>query len=98
MLGLLSFPLFHTDVTHVVDQEDHPPCAFAGILSATNPFESIRDDRAAEPPVRRRAKALVVFGSLVGTLRPARAITDEDLSAEVLEQGVPAALKLVETP
>ena len=45
----------------------------------------------------RRAKALVVFGSLVGTLQLARAITDEKLSAQVLEQGAQAATILVST-
>ena len=38
--------------------------------------------------------ALIVFGSLVGTLQLARAVTDPELSASILERGVAAALGL----
>jgi TetR/AcrR family transcriptional repressor of nem operon len=45
-------------------------------------------------PGRARADALVIFGTLVGSLQLARAITDPALSAEVLERGIQAALAL----
>ncbi|MFD9734504.1 TetR/AcrR family transcriptional regulator [Umezawaea sp. NPDC059074] len=50
-----------------------------------------------DDPEVRRVKALAVFGSLVGTLQLARAITDEKLSAHLLEQGVRAAMTLIDT-
>src|SRR5689334_3459150 len=43
-----------------------------------------------------RTDALTVFGLMVGTLQLARALTDRDLSDQLLARGVETALKLVE--
>ena len=43
-----------------------------------------------------RPDALVIFGLMVGTLQFARALTDRDLSDELLAQGVETALKLLD--
>src|SRR5213080_845838 len=41
-----------------------------------------------------RADALTVFGLMVGTLQLARALTDRDLSDQLLEQGAETAVKM----
>jgi TetR/AcrR family transcriptional regulator, transcriptional repressor for nem operon len=43
-----------------------------------------------------RTDALMVFGSMVGTLQLARALADRDLSDQLLSRGVETALKLLE--
>ena len=43
-----------------------------------------------------RTNALTVFGLMVGTLQLARALTDRDLSDQLLAQGVEAAVKLLD--
>ena len=43
-----------------------------------------------------RTDALTVFGLMVGTLQLARALTDRDLSDQLLARGVAAALKLLD--
>jgi TetR/AcrR family transcriptional repressor of nem operon len=43
-----------------------------------------------------RADALAVFGLMVGTLQLARALTDRDLSDQLLAHGVDTALKLLD--
>ena len=43
-----------------------------------------------------RTDALTVFGLMVGTLQLARALTDRDLSDQLLERGVETALKLID--
>jgi len=43
-----------------------------------------------------RADALTVFGLMVGTLQLARALTDRQLSDQLLARGVEAALKLLD--
>ena len=43
-----------------------------------------------------RTDALTVFGLMVGTLQLARALTDRDLSDQLLAQGVDTALKLLD--
>jgi TetR/AcrR family transcriptional regulator, transcriptional repressor for nem operon len=43
-----------------------------------------------------RADALTVFGLMVGTLQLARALTDRDLSDQLLARGVETALKLLD--
>jgi hypothetical protein len=45
--------------------------------------------------LRWRRRALAVFGLLIGTLQLARALTDSDLSDQVLARGVETALKLL---
>jgi TetR/AcrR family transcriptional repressor of nem operon len=43
-----------------------------------------------------RIDALTVFGLMVGTLQLARALTDRDLSDQLLARGVDTALKLLD--
>ena len=43
-----------------------------------------------------RVDALTVFGLMVGTLQLARALTDRDLSDQLLEQGAETALKMLD--
>jgi hypothetical protein len=43
-----------------------------------------------------RTDALTVFGLMVGTLQLARALTDRDLSDQLLAEGVDTALKLLD--
>jgi TetR/AcrR family transcriptional repressor of nem operon len=43
-----------------------------------------------------RAKALTVFGLMIGTLQLARTLTDRDLSDRVLARGVETAVKLLD--
>jgi len=42
----------------------------------------------------RKAAAIGIFGVMSGTLQLARAVVDQDLSAQILESGIAAALKL----
>ena len=42
--------------------------------------------------------ALTLFGLMVGTLQLARALTDRDLSDQLLARGVETALKLLDDP
>ena len=43
-----------------------------------------------------RTEALVIFGLLIGTLQLARALTDRELSDQLLAEGVDTALRLME--
>ena len=43
-----------------------------------------------------RTDALTVFGLIVGTVQLARALTDRDLSDQLLAEGVDTALKLLD--
>ena len=45
-----------------------------------------------------RADALAVFGLMVGTLQLARALTDRQLSDQLLARGVETAVKLLDAP
>jgi hypothetical protein len=45
-----------------------------------------------------RINALTVFGLMVGTLQVARALTDPDLSDQLLARGAETALKLLDDP
>ena len=47
-------------------------------------------------PEAARTDALTLFGLLVGTLQLSRALTDRDLSDQLLAQGVETALKLLD--
>ncbi|HEY3727706.1 MAG TPA: TetR/AcrR family transcriptional regulator [Solirubrobacteraceae bacterium] len=48
--------------------------------------------------VAARTDALTLFGLMVGTLQLARALTDRDLSDQLLARGVETALKLLDDP
>jgi TetR/AcrR family transcriptional repressor of nem operon len=60
------------------------------------------DDIAARldptDPDAARTDALALFGMMIGTLQLARALTDRDLSDQLLAQGVETALKLLDDP
>ena len=43
-----------------------------------------------------RTDALTLFGLMIGTLQLARALTDRDLSDQLLARGVETALKLLD--
>jgi AcrR family transcriptional regulator len=45
-----------------------------------------------------RTDALTLFGLMVGTLQLARALTDRDLSDQLLARGIETALKLLDDP
>jgi TetR/AcrR family transcriptional regulator, transcriptional repressor for nem operon len=45
-----------------------------------------------------RTDALTIFGLMVGTLQLARALTDRDLSNQLLARGVETALRLLDDP
>ncbi|RZT07536.1 TetR family transcriptional regulator [Kribbella sp. VKM Ac-2569] len=49
-----------------------------------------------EDPISARVKALSLLGLMAGTLQLARALTDRQLSDDLLEQGIRTALALVE--
>jgi hypothetical protein len=62
---------------------------------------SLRAQRRCPGPDRAgveaaRTGALTVFGLMVGTLQLARALTDRDLSDQLLARGVETALKLLD--
>ena len=62
---------------------------------------AIIDDAAArlapDDPQSARVQALGVFASMVGTLQVSRALADQRLADEVLEQGIQNALTLLAT-
>src|SRR3954453_2947690 len=66
----------------------------------TDELLGIADDIAERiDPVRAeaaRVDALTLFGLVIGTLQLARALTDRDLSDELLAQGVKTALQLLD--
>lgn len=53
---------------------------------------------APEDPLSARVKALSLLGLMAGTLQLSRALTDRQLSDDLLEQGVRNALALVAEP
>ena len=60
------------------------------------------DDIASrlDPPNAEAARtnALTIFGLMVGTLQLARALTDRNLSDQLLARGIETALKLLDDP
>jgi TetR/AcrR family transcriptional regulator, transcriptional repressor for nem operon len=65
----------------------------------TDELMSVIDDIAAclDPPDAEAARtdALTLFGMMLGTLQLARALTDRDLSDQLLARGVETAIKLL---
>ena len=49
-------------------------------------------------PEAAQTDALTIFGLMIGTLQLARALTDRDLSDQLLARGVETALKLLDDP
>ena len=66
----------------------------------TDELMGIIDDIASRlgptDPESARTAALTLFGLMLGTLQLARALTDRDLSDQLLAQGVDTALKLLD--
>jgi TetR/AcrR family transcriptional repressor of nem operon len=63
------------------------------LLGIADDIAARLDPRAAEAA---RTKALALFGMMIGTLQLARALSDRDLSDQLLARGVETALKLLE--
>src|SRR5438874_6515595 len=68
----------------------------------TDELMRVIDDLASRldptDPEAARTDALTIFGLMVGTLQLARALTDRDLSEQLLARGRDAALKLLDDP
>jgi AcrR family transcriptional regulator len=64
----------------------------------TDELLATADDIAARlpPTAASRIDALALFGFMIGTLQIARALTDRDLSDELLARGVETALQLLD--
>ena len=81
----------------VAEVARHPKAtrdAFTDKVSTFIPLiaSQIRAGSASE----RRRNAVAIYGMMVGTLQLARAVNDKELSDEILESGVTAALALAE--
>lgn len=59
-------------------------------------IDGIASRMAPEAPSSARVKALGLLGLMAGTLQLARALTDRQLSGELLEQGIANALALLD--
>jgi TetR/AcrR family transcriptional regulator, transcriptional repressor for nem operon len=68
----------------------------------TDELMGIIDDIASRlgptDPESARTAALTLFGLMIGTLQLARALTDRDLSDQLLARGVETAMKLLNDP
>jgi TetR/AcrR family transcriptional repressor of nem operon len=82
----------------LLDEIARRPAATRQVFSAE--LMGVVDDIAARldptDAEASRADALTVFGLLIGTLQLARALTDRDLSDQLLARGVETALKLLD--
>ena len=76
-----------------------PPRRHQTGSSPTNSSPSPMTSRSAwtrQDADAARTDALTLFGMLIGTLQLARALTDRDLSDQLLARGVETALKLID--
>jgi len=64
-----------------------------GMLAA---IDNIAARLAPQDPASARVKALSLFAGMAGTLQLARALADDELAEEVLEQGIENALALAD--
>ena len=82
----------------LLDEIDRRPAATKQVF--TDELLGIADDIAARldpsDPEAARTHALAIFGFMIGTLQLARALTDRDLSDQLLARGVETALKLLD--
>jgi TetR/AcrR family transcriptional regulator, transcriptional repressor for nem operon len=82
----------------LLDEIDRRPAATRQVY--TDELLGIADDIAARLDATdgeaARTDALALFGLVIGTLQLARALTDRDLSDQLLDRGVETALKLLE--
>jgi TetR/AcrR family transcriptional repressor of nem operon len=67
----------------------------AELLGVIDDIASQLDPTDAEAA---RTNALTIFGLMVGTLQLARALTDRNLSGQLLARGVETALKMLDDP
>jgi TetR/AcrR family transcriptional regulator, transcriptional repressor for nem operon len=75
----------------------HPKTTRDGFTAKVSRFiELIAAQLPAGSVGERRRNAVAIYGMMVGTLQLARAINDKQLSDEMLESGVTAALALAE--
>src|SRR5947208_11975 len=82
----------------LLDEIARRPVATRQVFSdeLTNEIDDIASRLDPTNPQAARTDALTVFGLMVGTLQLARALTDHDLSNQLLEQGVETALKMLD--
>ena len=77
-------------------------CPSATKQAYTDELMRVIDDIASrlDPPNAEAARtnALTIFGLMVGTLQLARALTDRNLSDQLLARGIETALKLLDDP
>jgi TetR/AcrR family transcriptional regulator, transcriptional repressor for nem operon len=82
----------------LLDEITRRPAATRHVF--TDELRGIADDIAARlnPTDADAAQtdALALFGMMIGTLQLARALTDRDLSNQLLARGVETALKLLD--
>jgi TetR/AcrR family transcriptional regulator, transcriptional repressor for nem operon len=82
----------------LLDEIDRRPDATRQVY--TDELLAIADDIAVRLDPRdadaARTDALALFGLLIGTLQLARALTDRDLSDQLLARGVETAMKLID--
>jgi TetR/AcrR family transcriptional repressor of nem operon len=75
----------------------HPKTTRDGFTVKVSRFiELIAAQLLAGSPGERRRTAIAIYGMMVGTLQLARAVNDRELSDEILESGVSAALALAD--
>ena len=79
---------------HFRSKEDLVADVLADQLLATADDLAARLDRA--DAAAARTDALTLLGTMIGTLQLARALTDRELSDELLARGVQTALKLLD--
>ena len=110
LAGLEQYVRAYLSVEHRDNPDDGCPsaalldeigrCTDATKRAYTDGLLAMVDDIAArlapEDPPSARTKTLSVFALLVGTLQLCRALTDRDLSDQLLAQGVETALKLLD--
>ena len=109
--GLQSLEAFIRDYLSPAHRDDRADgCPSAALLDEiarratttrqvfTDELLGTADDIAARlnPTDASRIDALTLFGFMIGTLQVARALTDQDLSNQLLARGVETALKLLD--
>ncbi len=81
----------------VAEVARHPKATRDAFTAKVSTFiELIATQIYAGSLAERRRNAVAIYGMMVGTLQLARAVNDRNLSDEILESGVTAALALAE--
>ena len=77
----------------------HPKSTRTGFAEILERFpEAIDPFLPALPPAAKRKMAFGIFGTLIGSMQMARAVTDPAMSDEILEAGIQSALRLAQAP